>query len=120
MDVLLIATGSEVSLAMEAKDLLAEEKINAGVVSFPSWELFDAQTVEYKDSVLPPTVRARVVVEAGISQGWHRYAGQWGTLVTLDRFGSSAPGDVVMKMLGFDAAPVVHAARESIARAKSI
>ncbi len=116
-DVLLIATGSEVPLALAARDILAGEKIRAGVVSLPSWELFEAQDPAYRDGVLPPAVRARVVVEAGVSQGWHRYAGPWGELVTLDRFGASAPGEVVMEKFGFHPARVAQAARDALARA---
>jgi len=70
-------------------------------VSMPSWELFEAQSLEYRDIVLPPTVAARLAVEAGVSQGWHRYVGARGDVLAVDRFGASAPGEVVMREYGF-------------------
>ncbi len=100
-DVILIATGSEVPLALEAQKLLDEEGIAARVVSMPSWEIFEAQPQEYKDEVLPPAIRARVAVEAGVSQGWYRYVGDAGRVVSVDTFGASAPGGRVMKEYGF-------------------
>jgi transketolase len=106
--VILIATGSEVHVALAAQAKLAEKGVAARVVSLPSWELFEQQSAAYKDEVLPPGVRARVVVEAGCSLGWHRYAGPGGRLVTLDRFGASAPGDVALQNLGFNPDNVVE------------
>ncbi|MBS1252152.1 MAG: Transketolase [Anaerolineales bacterium] len=100
-DVILIASGSEVALALEAQELLDSEGIAARVVSMPSWELFEEQSQAYKDDVLPPAVRARVAVEAGVSQGWWRYAGDAGRVVTVDKFGASAPIGVVMPQYGF-------------------
>lgn len=97
----IIATGSEVSLAMEARKALAEEGIAVRVVSMPSWELFEAQPQEYRDQVLPPSVTARVAVEAGSRMGWERWVGSGGATVSLDEFGASAPGSQVFKHFGF-------------------
>jgi transketolase len=99
-DVILIGTGSEVSVAMAARDLLAQQDVAVRVVSMPSWELFDAQDAAYRDSVLPPAIAARVTVEAGITQGWERYAGAGGAMVGINRFGESGKGPAVMAHLG--------------------
>jgi len=98
---ILIATGSEVNVALGARDILAEKGIAVRVVSMPSWELFDAQPVEYQESVLPPQVTARLAVEAGISMGWHKYVGPQGDIMSLDHFGASAPYKVLMQEWGF-------------------
>jgi transketolase len=100
-DAILIASGSEVGLIMEARQELQNQKILARVVSMPSWELFDAQPKSYRDQVLLPAIHARLAVEAGVSQGWHRYVGDHGDVLSVDRFGASAPGDVVMREYGF-------------------
>ncbi|MGB6175156.1 MAG: transketolase, partial [Methylocella sp.] len=100
-DAILIATGSEVGLIVEARQKLQDQKVPARVVSMPSWELFDAQPRSYRDQVLLPSIHARLAVEAGASQGWHRYAGDRGDVLGIDRFGASAPGDVVMREYGF-------------------
>jgi transketolase len=100
-DIVLIATGSEVSLIVAAGSKLTEKKISARIVSMPSWELFGAQSQAYRDSVLPPSVPARLAVEAGVSQGWHRYVGDRGDVIGVDCFGASAPGPVVMREYGF-------------------
>jgi transketolase len=100
-DVILIASGSEVSLIMEARLKLQEQNILARVVSMPSWELFDAQPQSYRDIVLLPSVPARLAVEAGLSLGWHRYVGDRGDVLSIERFGASAPGDVMMREYGF-------------------
>ena len=100
-DVILIASGSEVGLIMAARQKLQDQKVLARVVSMPSWELFDAQPQSYRDQVLLPSIRARLAVEAGASQGWHRYVGDHGDVLGIDRFGASAPGDVVMREYGF-------------------
>jgi transketolase len=109
-DVVLIGTGSEVALVVAARQKLAEQKIQARIVSMPSWELFDLQTREYRESVLPPSVRPRLAVEAGLPQGWHFYVGDGGDVIGLDRFGASAPGNVVMEKLGFTVDHVVERA----------
>jgi transketolase len=100
-DAILIASGSEVGLVMAARQKLQDQKVLARVVSMPSWELFDAQPKSYRDGVLLPAVHARLAVEAGSSQGWHRYVGDRGDVLSVDRFGASAPGDVVMREYGF-------------------
>ncbi|HEY7239725.1 MAG TPA: transketolase [Burkholderiales bacterium] len=102
-DVILIASGSEVALIVAARQKLLEKKIRARIVSMPSWELFDVQPQEYRDSVLPPQLGARLAVEAGASQGWHRYVGGRGDVLAVDRFGASAPGEVMMREYGFTA-----------------
>jgi transketolase len=100
-DVILIASGSEVQLIVEAQKKLLEQKISARVVSMPSWELFEAQSEEYRHSVLPPRVQVRIAVEAGVTHGWYRYVGSQGEVIGVDRFGASAPGPVVMREYGF-------------------
>ena len=114
-DLILIATGSEVSLALEAQGELAEQGIDARVVSVPCWELFDAQPPEYRTQVLLPQV-PKLAIEAGVSQGWWRYVGGDGDVIGLDRFGASAPGDVVMEKLGFNVDNVVSRARELVSK----
>ena len=108
---ILIATGSEVSLALEAREKLQADGIPTRVVSLPCWELFEEQTEDYRDEVLPPGVTARLAIEAGIRQGWDRYVGAQGDVICLDRFGASAPGDVVMRELGFNVENVLNHAR---------
>jgi transketolase len=115
-DVILIATGSEVALALAARGELAGRGVKARVVSLPSWELFDAQPQAYRDSILPPSVLARVAVEAGVPQGWERYTGAFGAVVGIEnRFGASAPIQVLMEKLGFTAANVAARAAEVVA-----
>jgi transketolase len=110
-DVILIASGSEVHVAVEAQGLLAGKGVKARVVSLPSWELFEAQPQEYRDAVLPPAVLARVAVEAGVPQGWDRYVGPFGAVVGVSgRFGASAPVKVVMEKYGFTGANVAEKA----------
>ena len=109
-DLVLIGTGSEVSLAVAAREKLSERKIQARVVSMPSWELFDLQPREYRDSVLPASIKRRVAVEATLPQGWHRYVGDGGDVIGIERFGASAPGNVVMEKLGFTVNHVVERA----------
>ncbi|MGZ4480757.1 MAG: transketolase [Gaiellales bacterium] len=99
--VLLIATGSEVHVALAARALLTERGVASRVVSLPCWELFEEQPESYRDQILPPEIEARVTVEAGASLGWERYAGPRGAIVGLDRFGASAPGATVLANLGF-------------------
>ena len=111
-DVILIATGSEVPVAVEAADLLADEGIDPRVVSMPSWELFREQSEAYREDVLPPEVDARVSVEAGCTQGWEEWTGPRGRRVGLDRFGASAPGDENMRQFGFTPENVAGQARE--------
>jgi transketolase len=111
--VLLIGTGSEVWPAVEAAKLLAAEDIQARVVSFPSWKIFEEQTAEYKASVLPANV-PRLAVEAGSTLGWWKYVGLDGDVIGLDRFGASAPGPIVLKELGFGADSVAARAKKLV------
>jgi transketolase len=115
-DVILIATGSEVSLALEAETQLAAQGVKARVVSLLSWDIFSAQTAQYRDAIIPPSIRARVAIEAASSFGWERWIGLDGKTVCLDRFGASAPETVVFKELGFTPEHVVKAALEAIGR----
>ncbi|MFN2532151.1 MAG: transketolase [Pyrinomonadaceae bacterium] len=108
---ILIATGSEVSLALDARAALQREGIAARVVSLPCWELFDQQPAEYRNEVLPPSATARLAVEAGVCQGWHKYVGTNGDTICLDRFGGSAPGEVALRELGFNVDNIVGRAR---------
>jgi transketolase len=114
-DLVLIATGSEVSLALAARDVLAEDGLAVRVISMPSWELFDAQTEAYRESVLPPGV-PRLAIEAGRSLAWGRYLdGSRDSVLGLDRFGGSAPYKVLFEQLGFTAENVVARARKILA-----
>lgn len=106
-DVLLLATGSEVSLAVEAQKVLEGEGIHASVVSMPSWDRFEAQSKEYKESVIPKTVKKRLAIEMGSSLGWHRYAGDEGEVLAIDQFGASAPANKVLAEYGFTVENVV-------------
>ena len=117
-DVLLIASGSEVQLAVEAHTRLAEQGIAAHVISMPSWELFKAQPDEYRDFVLPPAVKARVAIEAGSPMGWGQWVGQQGSVIGLDRFGASAPYLTIFEHLGFTVDNVVLRALETIDKSK--
>jgi transketolase len=113
--VIVIASGSEVSLALTAHAALTRDGIASRVVSMPSWELFEAQPDEYRDAVLPPQVRVRVSVEAASPFGWERYVGRDGVIIGVDRFGASAPGPVVMREYGFTAEHIVSAAKRLLA-----
>jgi transketolase len=118
-DVLLLATGSEVSLCLAAREQLLEEGIGARVVSMPSWELFEEQSQDYQDSVLPPEVEARVSIEAASTFGWAQFTGQRGAILGMRSFGLSAPMKVVAEHFGFAPEHVVAAAREQVAHARS-
>ncbi|GAA1907111.1 transketolase [Streptomyces durmitorensis] len=113
-EVVLIGTGSEVQLAVEAREQLQAAGVPTRVVSMPCVEWFEAQDKEYRDSVLPPSVKARVAVEAGIGLTWHRFVGDAGRIVSLEHFGASADGKVLFREFGFTADHVVASARESI------
>jgi transketolase len=117
-EVILIATGSEVSLCVVAYEQLQSEGIKARVVSLPSWGIFEAQSDEYKKQVLPPTVKARVSVEAASTFGWSQYVGPTGRMIGMHRFGASAPIKDLLKKFGFTPEKVVEAAREAIALSK--
>ena len=118
-DVLLLATGSEVALCVAAREQLMGDGMQVRVVSMPSWELFEAQSEAYRDSVLPPAVTARVSVEAASPLGWERYVGQHGAVLGMRTFGLSAPGKVAETHFGFDVAHVVAAARQQLVRQPS-
>ncbi|MGA8491066.1 MAG: transketolase [Terriglobales bacterium] len=117
-DVILMGTGSEVSLCITAYEQLKSEGIKARVVSMPSWGIFEAQSEEYKKQVLPPEVKARVSVEAAATFGWSQYVGPTGKMIGMHRFGASAPIKDLLKKFGFTPEKVVEAARESIALSK--
>lgn len=117
-DLLLIATGSELSLAVAAVETLASKNIRARVVSLPSWELFDEQPREYRDAILPPLVSARLAIESGSPQGWHRYVGMQGDIIGVERFGASAPGEVVLREFGFTVENVCERALGLLERGK--
>jgi transketolase len=115
-ELLLIATGSEVSLAYEAWQKLTDEGVRVRLVSMPSWELFEQQSQAYREEVLPPSVHARLAVEAGVPEGWERWVGDRGDTVTLDRFGASAPYKVVFEHLGFTVENVIAKAKALLVR----
>ncbi len=110
-DVILIATGSEVALALRSRELLTNQGLDARVVSMPSWEVFEEQPQEYKNQVLPSAIAARVSIEAGSTLGWERYVGEGGGMIGLDHFGASAPGGVLFERFGFTPDRVVERAQ---------
>jgi len=112
--VILIASGSEVHIARQAHAVLTAEGISARVVSLPSWELFEAQDAQYKESVLPAGVTARVTIEAGVTQGWEKYAGCRGIALGINRFGASAPYEIIYRELGLTPEAVVQAAKRLV------
>jgi transketolase len=112
--IIIIATGAEVHIALEAAQALDSEGISARMVSMPSWELFDEQPGEYRDAVLPPAHRVRLSVEAGATSGWARYVGLDGASIGMSTFGASAPGGVLLERFGFTAARVVEEARKLV------
>jgi transketolase len=114
-DVILIGTGSEVSLCVDAFEKLKAESVKARVVSMPSWELFERQDAAYKESVLPAAVKARVAVEMGSTFGWERHTGPTGRIVGMRSFGASAPLKDLLKRFGFTVDAVMAAAKETIA-----
>jgi transketolase len=106
--VILIATGSEVHLALEAYEKLRAEGIRVRVVSLPSWELFERQPRDYRNQVLPPGITARVSVEAGVTHGWAKYIGWTGEAIGIDHFGASAPGNVLLEKFGLTSDHIVR------------
>ena len=108
----LMASGSEVTLILAAADRLDQDGIAVRCVSVPSWDLFDAQPPAYRDQVLPPGVTARLGVELGVEQGWHRYVGDRGDILAIDRFGASAPAQVLLEQYGFTVDHVVARAKD--------
>jgi transketolase len=113
-DVILIASGSEVAVAMGAREQLAASGISARVVSMPSWEVFDEQDAAYKASVLPPDRWQRVSVEAGVTFGWGKYVGDRGVAIGVDRYGASAPGELVLERLGINPTNVADVAKKLV------
>jgi transketolase len=112
--VIIIASGSEVSLAVEAHEKLRSEGIRSRVVSMPSWEIFEHQPPAYRDSVLPPTVKARVAVEQASILGWERYVGSSGCVIGMNTFGASAPLKELQRKFGFEPDDVVGAAKQQL------
>ena len=106
-DLILIATGSEVALSLEAAQKLDGEGVHGRVVSMPCWELFEAQPSEYRDEVLPPDVKARLSVEAGVALGWKQWVGDEGDSISIEHFGASAPGNTVLEKFGYTVDNVV-------------
>jgi transketolase len=115
-EVILVGSGSEVNLCVEAREKLMDFNIRARVVSVPGWEIFCEQTTEYQESVIPKSVRKRVTVEAASTLGWERFAGLDGIMIGIDRFGASAPAAELMKNFGFTTANVCAAALRLMGR----
>jgi transketolase len=113
-EAIIMATGSEVYLALAAYERLTEEGIAVRVVSMPSWEVFEDQEEAYREEILPSKVKARVGIEAGISMGWYRYVGSAGKVISIQRFGASAPADIIFEKLGFTPEAVVDAVKETL------
>jgi transketolase len=118
-DAILLATGSEVSLALAARERLAKDGVRARVVSMPCWETFAAQDPAYRDQVLPPAITARVSIEAGVTFGWERWIGPRGVAIGVDRYGASAPAEVIFEHLGFTPAHVAEVTRELVGRVRA-
>ena len=108
---ILLATGSEVSIALEARTILESQGIPTRVVSLPCWEIFNAQDATYREAVLPPTIKARVSIEAGVTFGWQRFTGDGGASIGLDHFGASAPAETLFEKFGITAENVVNVAK---------
>ena len=115
-EVILIASGSEVSLAVQAHETLLAEGIRSRVVSMPSWDIFEHQTQEYRDSVLPPKVKARIAVEQASTLGWERYVGTSGRVIGMKTFGASAPLKELQRKFGFEPDRLMMAAKEQLGR----
>jgi len=118
-DIVVIGTGSEVHIALEAGKLLEDKGVKARVVSLPSWELFDDQPTEYRNEVLPPNLKARVAIEAASPMGWERYVGQEGVTMGLPGFGTSAPGKVIYEKLGLTVQHVVNESLKLLEKGKA-
>ena len=118
--VILMASGSEVYLAIDAAEKLQEEGINVRVVSFPSWELFEKQDSKYKSQVLPEFVKARVAIEAGVSLGWKRYVGDLGEVISIEKFGASAPYTTIFENYGFTPENIVNTAKKVLNKIKGM
>ncbi len=117
-DLIILATGSEVSISLTAAGKLETEGNKVRVVSFPSWELFEKQPAEYRNSVIPPEVKARISVEAGVKQGWYKYIGDYGEAVSVEKFGSSAPVGIIMEKYGFSPENIAETAKRVLGKVK--
>lgn len=115
-DLILLATGSEVMLALEAADKLLKQGVIARVVSLPSWELFEQQTAEYRESILPAAVKPRIAIEAGVTLGWNRYTGERGLTIGINHFGASAPAEILFEKFGFTAEAIVEASTKLLGK----
>jgi transketolase len=115
-EVILIATGSEVALAIDAHEVLVSQGIRSRVVSMPSWDIFEHQPQSYRESVLPPNVTARIAVEQGSVLGWERYVGAAGQVIGMTTFGASAPLKELQRKFGFEPGRIVAAAKELLGR----
>jgi len=115
IDIILIATGSEVADALSAQKLLSEQRIGARVVSMPSWELFEKQPLFYKLSVLPENITRRLSIEAGVSLGWERYVGNYGAIISIDHYGASAPASILKEAFGFTPKQIAERAQRLMA-----
>ena len=115
-EVILIGSGSEVNLVVQAHEKLVAEGIRARVVSMPSWDIFESQTREYRESVLPPGVKARVAVGQGSTLGWERYVGESGQIIGMKSFGASAPLKDLQRKFGFEPDNVIAAAKEQLCK----
>lgn len=113
-DIILMASGSEVGLIMKASKKLEEEGIKTRVVSFPSWEIFEMQSDDYKRKVLPSEIKTRLAVEAGVKQGWEKYVGEKGDVICMNSFGASAPEKVLFEKFGFTVENVINKAKETL------
>ena len=108
--IILIATGAEIHITLKAQEVLADKGIAARVVNMPSWEIFEENSTAFKNRILPPAIKHRIAVEAGIPMGWERYVGPGGKIIGIDRFGASAPGGTVLQKYGFTAEKIVETA----------
>jgi transketolase len=115
-EIILIASGSEVSLAVNAHETLVGEGVRSRVVSMPSWDIFDHQSQDYRDRVLPPTVKLRIAIEQASTLGWERYVGDSGRIIGMKTFGASAPLKELQKKFGFEPENLVAAAKELLGR----
>ncbi|QQS36448.1 MAG: transketolase [Ignavibacteriales bacterium] len=119
-DIILIASGSEIGVTLKAVPLLEEKDINVRVVSFPSWGLFEKQNADYKESVLPHKIKARVVIEAGVKQGWEKYAGESGEIISIEKFGASAPVEVIFDKYNFNPGYISETAFKVVEKLKKL
>lgn len=113
---ILIASGSEIELALKSADKLEADNISVRVVSFPSWELFEAQSTDYKESVLPKTIKAKIAIEAGVKLGWEKYTGEYGEVIRIEKFGASAPDKILFEKYGFTVENVINTSKEILSR----